>query len=63
MKILAKQRLLLAYSKEEVDNILEKYVIDYNTSHLTDNEFLKDAKYYYSNKEPLRVFRGFLFFF
>ena len=41
MKILAKQRLLLAYSKEEVDNILEKYVIDYNTSHLTDNEFFK----------------------
>lgn len=61
MKILAKQRLLLAYNKEEVDNILEKYVIDYNTSHLTDNEFLEDAKYYYSNKEPLRVFRGLLF--
>ena len=61
MKILAKQRLLLAYDQEEIDDILDKYVMDYNTSHLQDDEFLEDAKYYYPNKEPLRVFRGLLF--
>lgn len=62
MKILAKQRLLLAYDQEEVDDILDKYVINYNTSYLYDDEFLEDAKYYYSNKKPLRLFRGLLFY-
>ena len=61
MKILAKQRLLLAYDQEEVDDILDKYVIDYNTSHLRDDEFLEDAKRYYPNEKPLRIFRGLLF--
>lgn len=62
MKILAKQRLLLAYDQEEVDDILDKYVMDYNTSHLRDDEFLEDAKRYYPNKKPLRIFRGLLFY-